>query len=144
LQGLRILLAEDGLDNQRLLSLHLRRAGASVTIAGDGARAIELALGASSEPAASFGARPAEPFDLVLMDMQMPVRDGYDATRELRDRGYAGPIVALTANAMADDRAKCLDAGCDDFASKPIERAALIQTCRNWSQRGAARKAAGA
>jgi len=144
LRGVRILLAEDGKDNQRLVSLLLKRAGAQVTIAEDGERAIELALGAIDGPDESRDPRRAEPFDLVLMDMQMPVRDGYGATRELRERGYAGPIVALTANAMADDRAKCLDAGCDDFASKPIERAALIETCRTWAQRGATRKAAGA
>ncbi|MCC9605173.1 response regulator [Blastopirellula sp. JC732] len=123
----RVLLAEDGPDNQRLYELLLRTAGAKVTVVADGRQAMEVAL-----EKASVG----EDFDLILMDMQMPVMDGYESTRVLRLAGYRKPIVALTAHAMADDRAKCLDAGCDDYIAKPVERSRLISVCHSWIDEG--------
>ena len=117
----RVLLAEDGPDNQRLITYVLKKAGATVTVVENGQLAVEAALAASTA---------GEPFDVILMDMQMPVMDGYTATKTLRDQDYAGAIVALTANAMAQDRERCLDVGCNDYASKPIARDALLDAIR--------------
>ena len=121
----RILLAEDGTDNQRFISFLLTKAGAEVTTVENGRQAMEMALAAPSVPASPDGGSPRA-FDVILMDMQMPVMDGYEATRRLRAEGYAGPIIALTAHAMAEDRRKCLEAGCDDYATKPIDRETLV------------------
>ena len=108
LQG-RILLAEDNPDNQRLIALNVRRFGLQLEVVDNGEKALATAL--------------AEPYDLVLMDMQMPVMDGLTAVRQLRASNYGGPIIALTANATQEDMDSCLEAGCNGFLTKPIERA---------------------
>ncbi len=101
-----ILLAEDNIDNQKLVSIYLKKMGATVTIAENGQQAMDLAL--------------SKHYDLVLMDMQMPVLDGLKATEILCKKGYTTPIIALTANTQKEDKDKCYKAGCSDFLNKPI------------------------
>ena len=108
----RVLLAEDGPDNQQLIRFLLSRAGADVTLCENGEEALETALAAQAE---------GTPFDVIVMDMQMPVMDGYEASRRLREAGFQQPIIALTANAMEGDEAACRRAGCDGYVTKPID-----------------------
>lgn len=116
--GGKVLLVEDDLDHQPLLALMLRKAGAEVVIAENGRVAIDAACAAREAGC---------PFDVILMDVQMPVLDGFAATRELRAAGFDNPIIALTARALSSDRDKCIAAGCDDFLAKPISREDLIR-----------------
>jgi len=113
IQG-HVLLAEDTLDNQRLISWHLKKWGLTRDIANNGKEAIDLALNNT--------------YDVVLMDMQMEVMDGLEAVRCLRDKGYTVPVVALTANASERDKEDCLQAGCDKYISKPIDLSAFQAT----------------
>lgn len=108
LSGRRILLAEDGPDTSRLLTLLMRRAGAEVVTVENGLDALRL------------GTQDDRTWDVLLLDMQMPLMDGFEVARQLRQRGYDGAIVALTAHAIEGIRERCLDAGCDEFATKPI------------------------
>ncbi|PQO33354.1 hypothetical protein C5Y96_10910 [Blastopirellula marina] len=123
LTGGRILLAEDGKDNQRLLSHYLRKAGAEVEIADNGRIALEAIARSSAQ---------GKSFDLIVTDIQMPEMDGYTLARTLRARGSKLPIVALTAHAMEEARVKCLEAGCSEYTSKPIEKMAFLSICRRW------------
>ncbi len=108
----RVLLAEDGPDNQRLIQHMLAKLGIEVELAANGRIAFDKAV---------ESLRQGRPYDLILMDMQMPEWDGYEATRQLKEAGWLGPIVALTAHAMAGDREKCLSVGCSDYVAKPID-----------------------
>ena len=121
LDGVRILLAEDNPDNQRLLTTVLGRIGAEVTIACNGHEAIKIAL--------------SDRFDLILMDMQMPELDGVQATQQLRRAGYDVPILMLTANVLSEDRDRCAQAGSDAFLTKPIDRDEIARVCRDWADR---------
>jgi PAS domain S-box-containing protein len=127
LNGARILVAEDGPDNQRLIGHVLRKAGADLTIVENGQLAVDAVLAAISRQ---------RPFDIVLTDMQMPIMDGYTAAKTLRKIGYRGPIIALTAHAMTGDREKCIDAGCNDYATKPINPKQLIAALRKHIDSG--------
>ena len=110
----RVLVADDGESNRNLVKLVLSRAGVDVDLAEDGRQAVDLAL--------------REPYDAILMDMQMPVMDGYTATAKLRESNYEHPIIALTAHAMQGDEEKCRTAGCSGFMTKPINIDRLLAT----------------
>src|SRR5690606_27854167 len=121
LQG-RVLLVEDNPVNRQVAQRLLALAGLGIDVAENGREALErLATGS---------------YQAVLMDCQMPVMDGYTATRKQREREAATgghvPIIAMTANAMVGDREKCLEAGMDDYLSKPLNRALLEETLRRW------------
>lgn len=119
LDGIKILLVEDSADNRHLISRYLLRAGAEVTTAVDGSRGVEAAF--------NFN------FDVILMDLQMPVLDGYGATRTLRENNYVKPILALTAHAFTTERDRCLRSGFDEHLVKPIDRDELIATVAQFA-----------
>ena len=125
----RLLLAEDGVDNQKLLRFVLERAGATVEIAEHGGIALAMIREAESK---------GSPYDLLLTDMQMPEMGGEELVTRLRAEGCTMPIVALTASAMTGDRDRCLELGCDDYSSKPIDRRALIETIESQLERSRA------
>lgn len=120
LRGVRVLVAEDGVDNRRLIAFTLRAAGAEVTLAENGRIALAVLEDAAAE---------GRPFDLVVTDVQMPEMDGHALARAIRARGMTLGIIALTAHALAEDRAASLAAGCSDHLNKPIDRARFIEAC---------------
>ena len=119
LNGMKILVAEDSVDNQNLILRLLGREGAEVTITNDGQECVNKAL--------------TDEYDIILMDIQMPVCDGYSATEQLRKARYEKPIIALTAHAMNDVRERCELVGCNGHLTKPIDKALLIQTILNFT-----------
>ena len=114
----RVLVVEDNEVNRYVVQAMLTGLGCEVALADGGALGVACAT--------------EEPFDLILMDCQMPVVDGFEATRRLRGAGVRTPIIALTANALHGDRERCLNAGMDDYLAKPFSRAALRETLRRW------------
>ncbi len=113
-----VLVAEDSKTNQELIKLLLKRMGLKVTMVEDGKECIDIAL--------------SRTFDLILMDIQMPNVNGYEAAKILRKKQVQTPIIALTAYALKADRQKCLDAGCDDYIAKPINRKILLKKVRKY------------
>jgi CheY-like chemotaxis protein len=120
LQGIRSLVAEDSPDNQFVIQRFLKIGGAAgVDLAKDGLEAIDMAR--------------KNDYDVILMDIQMPELDGYEATRRLRAEGYKRPILALTAHAMPEEKLRSLAAGCDDHLTKPINRQLLFDKVRQYA-----------
>ena len=126
LVGLRVLLAEDNEVNQQVATELLQSEGAKVTVANNGAEAVKLLTGGAQPP----------PFDIVLMDLQMPEMDGFTATKLLRELPHLQklPIIAMTAHVMADEVQRCLDIGMNDHVGKPIDPEALFATLSRWTQ----------
>lgn len=115
----RILMAEDNVINQRVGKLILQRAGFEIDLVSDGVEAVE--------------AHRANPYDLILMDCQMPTMDGFEASRHIRHLGQKQPvIVAVTANALVGERERCLSAGMDDYLSKPFQAEQLVAVVKRW------------
>lgn len=119
LDGIRILLVEDSLDNQDIITFFLRKAGAIVDIADNGKDGVEKTLDGN--------------YAVILMDIQMPVMDGYQATSLLREKGYDGPIIALTAHALKEERERCLKVGYTEHMTKPIDRKLLIKSVAQFA-----------
>ena len=118
LEGIRVLVVDDYEDNQALVRYQLETAGATVVAAENGVDAITKVGAARKE------------FDVILMDMQMPIMDGYQATHALRERGYRGPIVAMTAHALDGECEECLRAGCNELIAKPSTRDEIVRRIR--------------
>jgi CheY-like chemotaxis protein len=123
LAGCRVLAAEDGPHNRRYIKRVLSKAGAEVVFAENGDDATNMVFAAKKE---------GEPYDVVLMDMQMPVMDGREAVKTLRRFGYQGPVVAVSSDSQDNDREQCLDAGCDAYVAKPISRDELFSAVEKF------------
>lgn len=116
----RILMAEDNSINQRVGKLILQRAGFPIDVVGDGNEAV--------------AAHRESPYDLILMDCQMPTMDGFEASRHIRKLDGPQPvIIAVTANALVGERERCLSAGMDDYLSKPFQAEQLVAIVKKWA-----------
>lgn len=127
LGGGRVLLVEDNLLNQEVARFMLEELGLAVDVADNGQRALDALF-----------AVPPETYTMVFMDMQMPIMDGLAATRVLRERPEFGrlPVIAMTANVMPEDKQRCLEAGMNDFVSKPITPEFLAEVFQRWLGKG--------
>jgi PAS domain S-box-containing protein len=123
LSHVHVLLAEDGPDNRRFITFVLEEAGAKVDSVENGQDAVRQVM---------LSLKTSNPVDLVLMDIQMPVMDGYTAARTLRNNGWKGPIIALTAHAMLGERERCLASGCNEYQTKPVDRIRLIRSIKDF------------
>jgi CheY-like chemotaxis protein len=137
----RVLVVDDIEENREIMKYYLVKAGYEVTTTDDGFTALQGLVGGATQRRA--GTKPPE-FDLVLMDMSMPLINGYEAVRRLRSQGYTKPVVAVTANTLVGDREKCLEAGCDDYVGKPFEPAQLLDVCARMLVRAKTATAAAA
>ena len=133
IRGKRILLVEDNEINQEIAVEILEQAGATVQVMSNGHEAVSWA-----KQMTQVGSDAPPPFDLILMDVQMPVLDGYEATRAMRRLGVTLPILAMTAHAMVEERHRCFEAGMNDHVSKPIEVPGFYITVSHWLRAGAA------
>lgn len=120
LSGVKILLAEDSPDNQLIINMILEKVGAQVDIASDGAEAFSKAV--------------KNKYDVILLDIQLPVMNGHEVCQKLRAQGYTGPVIALTAHALKKERDQSLQIGCDAHLTKPIDRYHLISTIQSYVQ----------
>jgi CheY-like chemotaxis protein len=121
LERIKILVVDDTINNQLLISKILQRNGADVELARNGAEAFQMAISETK-------------FDVIIMDLQMPVMDGYEATRSLRRAGFAGPIIACSAHALEYHRMETRSAGCDGHLPKPIDAKTLVSSIQSALQ----------
>ena len=115
-----VLVVEDSPDNQELITKYLIKAGATAEIVDNGLMAVQKAMTST--------------YDLIIMDVQMPIMDGLTATRKLRAEGYEGPIAILTANALKEDKDKCLNAGANEYLTKPIQVTKFFKVLKTYLQ----------
>lgn len=134
-----VLVVDDVAENREILSYYLEKAGFTTVTTDNGFLAVQGLVGAEGMRKSAYR-RPT--YDLVLMDMQMPKLDGYEAVRQLRAQGFHTPIIAVTAHTLAGDREKCLAAGCDDYLGKPVEPDHFIAACIAQIEKSRARQAA--